>query len=145
MGCNSLLTRRWLRIETKRWIIEQATCLPLLRVSFINMANDKDRFTALVPLFRMAIIDSLKQSNPDGKYIPSTASLRAAAFKAMKEIVESEAEPVGPMLAVNVWNAVMLTNESAFHQGLKRSIDNKEVTGLTLVAGAKAVAAGYFD
>ena len=109
------------------------------------MQNDKDRFPALVISFRKAIYDALKEANADGRYIPSTAALRAAAFKAIKEVIESETEAVSPMLAVNVWNAVMLTNESAFHQGMGRDIENGILTGLTLVKGAKAVAKGYFD
>lgn len=118
------------------------------RRAFYNIMNtngksDKERFPGMVILFRKAIIDALKAANPDGTYIPSTAALRAAAFAAMKEMVESETEPVSPMLACNVWNAVMLCNESAFHQGLKRAIDAGEVTGLKLATGAKAVAGMY--
>lgn len=109
------------------------------------MTNDKDRFPALVVSFRKAIYDALKTAHPDGRYIPLTASLRAAAFSAIKEVIESEAEPVSPMLAVNVWNAVMLTNESAFHQGMAREIENKTLAGIELVKGAKAVAKGYFE
>ena len=109
------------------------------------MQTDKERFPALVISFRKAIYDQLKLANPDGKYIPSTASLRTAAFAAIKEIVESEVDPVSPLLAVNVWNAVMLTNESAFHQGMAREIENGTLTGIKLVKGAKAVAAGYFE
>jgi len=107
--------------------------------------DNKARSPGLVSAFRKAIYDALKQANPDGKYIPSTAALRAAAFKAIKEVIESETEAVEPMLAVNVWNAVMLTNESAFHQGMAREIEKGTLTGITVVKGAKAVAAGYFD
>lgn len=93
--------------------------------------------------FRKAIYDQLKLANSDGKYIPSTGALRAAAFAAMKEVVESEADPVEPMLAVNVWNAVMLTNESAFHQGMEREIKNGTLTGITMQKGSVAVARDY--
>lgn len=114
------------------------------------MKTNAERFPGLVVLFRSAIIDAIKEVAPkleDGTaiYAPSTASLRAAAFKAMKEVVESEADAVDAMLAVNVWNAVMLTNESAFHQGLKRSIEAKTVTGLKLVEGTKATASSYVE
>lgn len=107
------------------------------------MATNKERFPGLVVAFRKAIYDALKAANPDGKYVPSTGALRAAAFPAMKEIVESETEAVEPMLAVNVWNAVMLTNESAFHQTMEREIKTGTLSGITLVKGAKAVASTY--
>lgn len=114
------------------------------------MKTNAERFVELVPLFRAAIVDAIIAAGTpgaDGKvtYVPSTAALRGAAFKAMKELVESEPEPVEPMLAVNVWNAVMLTNESAFHQGLKREIDAGKHPKLKLVAGAKAVAMSYVE
>lgn len=109
------------------------------------MQNDKDRFPALVIAFRLAIYDQLKLANPDGRYIPSTAALRAAAFKAISEVVESETEPVGYKLAINVWNAVMLTNESAFHQRMAEAVEQGTLTGIQVVKGAKAVAKGYFE
>lgn len=98
-------------------------------------------------MFRSAIYDALKEAAgaTNGTYVPSTASLRAAAFKAIKEVIESEVEPVGPMLAVNVWNAVMLTNESAFHQGMKRAIEAGTLSGIKIATGAKAIAAGYVE
>ncbi len=58
-------------------------------------------------------------------------------------MVESEVDPVEPMVAVNVWNAVMLTNESAFHQGMKRAIDAGTLGGIKMQTGAKAIAQGY--
>lgn len=113
---------------------------------FINiMSNDKARFPSLVVNFRKAIYDQLKAANPDGKYIKATSSLRAAAFAAAKEVFDAEPEPVGPMLACNVWNAVMLCNESAFHQTMEREIENGSLTGVQVVGGKKAVAAGYFE
>lgn len=109
------------------------------------MKTNAERFAELVPMFRLAIVDKIKEANPSGTYLPSTQALRVAAFAAIKEVVESEVEAVPPMLAVNVWNAVMLTNESAFHQGLERAISAGTVTGLKVVKGAKAVASGYFE
>lgn len=131
------------------------------------MKSNVERFPGLVTLFRAAIIDQLKEQLKDGQkdkdgnlvYIPSTAALRSAAKLAMKEIVESHdcepteeqladkafEGPVSPMLAVNVWDAVMLSNESAFHQGLARDIEKKLVTGLVILKGAKAVAQGYVE
>lgn len=115
------------------------------------MKTNAERFPLLVPLFRAAILDAIKAALPaagsDGLqgYTPSTAALRSAAFKAMAELVASETEPVDAMLAVNVWNAVMLTNESAFHQGLERDIKAGTVSGLKIVKGHKAVAQGYVE
>lgn len=99
----------------------------------------------MVPSFRLAIYDAIKEANPSGVYLPSTAALRTAAFKALKEVVESEVDPVEPLLAVNVWNAVMLTNESAFHQGMERAITAGTLTGIKVLKGAKAVAGGYME
>lgn len=107
------------------------------------MATNKERFPALVIGFRKAIYDQIKLANPDGKYIPTTGGLRAAAFPAIKEIIESEAEAVEPLLAINVWNAVMLTNESAFHQGMEREIKSGTLIGIKLVKGAKMLASQY--
>lgn len=114
------------------------------------MKTNAERFVELTPLFRAAIVDAIVASGTagqDGKvaYVPSTAALRQAAFTAMKELIASEADPVEPMLAVNIWNAVMLTNESAFHQGLKREVDAGKHPKLKIVAGAKAVAQSYVD
>lgn len=109
------------------------------------MQTDIARFPALVVSFRKAIYDQLKADHPEGTYIPRTAALRSAAFKAIKEVIESETEPVGNMLALNVWNAVMLCNESAFHQGMEREIEAGTLTGIKVVKGAKAVAKGYFE
>lgn len=108
------------------------------------MQNDKERFPALVINFRKAIYDALKEANQDGRYIPSTASLRAAAFKAADEVFGSEVEPVSNRLALNVWNAVMLCNESAFHQGMERDIKSGVLQGIVIAKGAKAVASSYY-
>lgn len=114
------------------------------------MKTNAERFPILVPLFRAAIIDKIKEQHSDRKdangdvqYIPSTQALRQAAFKAMTEVVGSEADPVDAMLAVNVWSAVMLSNESAFHQGLERDIKKGLVKGIKITSGARAVAQGY--
>jgi hypothetical protein len=107
------------------------------------MKTNAERFPELVVAFRKAIYDKIKEKFADG-YVASTASLRACAFPAMKEVVESEVDPVEPMLAVNVWNAVMLTNESAFHQGLERDIKNK-VVEIKLIKGSRAVAGTYCE
>ena len=99
----------------------------------------------MVPQFRKAIYDALKEAHKDGVYIPSTAALRSAAFAAMKELLASEVEAVEPLLAVNVWNAVMLTNESAFHQTMAREIENGTLAGITIRKGAKSVARTYME
>ena len=103
-------------------------------------------FPSDVVAFRKAIYDQIKLANPGGSYIPTTASLRAAGFTAMKELIESEdAGAITPMHAVNVWNAVMLCNESAFRQRMADHIKSGELTDIKLVSGAKAVAKGYFE
>ena len=103
----------------------------------------KERFPELVIAFRKAIYDQIKEQHPDG-YRPSTANLRAAAFPAIKEVMESEAEqPFPPMAAVVLWNAVMLSNESAFHQGMEREIKAKTLD-IKVIKGAAAVAASDY-
>lgn len=109
------------------------------------MQTDKERFPGLVVNFRKAIYDQLKSANPDGRYIPTTAALRQAAFAASTELFEAETDPVSWRLAVNVWNAVMLTNESAFHQTMQREIEAGTLAGIKMVKSAKAVAQGYND
>ncbi len=114
------------------------------------MKTNAERFVVLVPLFRAAIVDQLiAAGNADEAgvvtYIPSTAALRAAAFLAMKEVIASEADPIEPMLAVNIWNSVMLTNESAFHQGLEREVKAGKHPKLKMAKGAKAVAQTYVE
>ena len=108
------------------------------------MKTNAERFPELVVSFRKAIYDAIKEKHGE-TYVPSTASLREAAFSAMKEVIGSEVDPVEPMLAVNVWNAVMLTNESAFHQGMKRDIDKGLLLGIKLTTGARAIASKYVE
>ena len=108
------------------------------------MKTNAERFPELVVAFRNAIYDQIKEKH-GATYVPSTASLREAAFGAMKEVLESEVDPVSPMLAVNVWNAVMLTNESAFHQGMKRDIEKGLLLGIKLTTGARAIASKYVE
>lgn len=115
----------------------------------MNSTNDEakaaeaKRFPELVVNFRKAIYDQLKETHGE-QYIPSTAALRIAAFKAAEEVFGSEIEPVPNRLALNVWNAVMLCNESAFHQGMERDIKAGVLQGIKIVKGARAVAQGYF-
>lgn len=113
------------------------------------MKTAQERFPELISLFRSDIYSHLKKAYPDGKYIPTTAALRAAAFAAMRDLVESATEtedgPIEPMLALNVWNAVLLCNDSAFHQTMARAIEKKELTGIEIVRGAKAVSGTYFE
>lgn len=86
------------------------------------MKTNQERFAEMVIAFDKAIVDRLKEmaEKTGGVLTPSTDALKAAAFPAMKEVVESEADPVPPMLAIAVWEAVMKTNESAYRQGLAR-------------------------
>lgn len=124
-------------------------------MQYDNGKDNTARLASLIPAFRLAIYDQLKLMvglptvGEDGKqvdpvYIPSTASLRSAAFKAIEEIVDAESEDLPPRLLLNVWNAVMLTNESAFHQTMGRAITDKTLTGITIAKGAKAVAGNYY-
>jgi hypothetical protein len=87
-----------------------------------SMKSNQERYAEMVVSFEAAIIDRLKEESlkTGGVYRPSTDSLKAAAFPALKEVIDSEAEAVPPMLAVAVWEAVLKTNESAFRQGLAR-------------------------
>lgn len=109
--------------------------------------TERERFPGLVEAFQAAVIDRLAERAKEngGIYVPSTDALNAAALGAMQEVVESETEPVGPMLAIAVWTAVIKTNESAFRQVLER----KEKAGtLGFKVGAaratpKSIAAGY--
>lgn len=114
-------------------------------MQYDNGKDNTARLAALVVAFRKAIYDRLKETaGESGVYIPSTASLRAAAFPAMQEVVESETEDIPPRLLLNVWNAVMLCNDSAFHQAMERDIKSKQLVGITVQRGAKAVASNYY-
>lgn len=103
-------------------------------------AAKSKRFATLVAAFEQGIVDQIEASvGKGGVYIPSTDSLKAAAFPAMSELVESEFNdngeviPMGPMLAVVVWETVLKINESAFRKGLAR----KEKAGLLSFSVAK--------
>jgi hypothetical protein len=113
-------------------------------MQYDNGKDNSARLASLVVAFRKAIYDQLKEMAGANAYIPSTASLRAAAFKAIEEIVESEQEDLPPRLLLNVWNAVMLTNESAFHQTMEREIKAGTLSGITMAKGAKAVSGQYY-
>ena len=109
------------------------------------MKTDQERYPALVNAFRLAIYDALKAEVGEGVYSPNTASLRAAAFKAIGEVLDAETDPVSNRLALNVWQAVMLCNESAFHQGMARAVEQGTLTGIKIAKGAKGKAMGYFE
>lgn len=153
----ALLTRRSLKVE-------QASRLLGSLQNNINMKTDKEKFPLLVAAFEAAIIDRLleqaeeglsdadkafnqeqkeiddpKERKPlvKGVYRPATATLLSAAFPAFKEVVESEAELVSPMLAVAVWEAVMKTNESAFRQSLERK-EKAGTLGFKVAAGGRS-------
>jgi hypothetical protein len=108
-----------------------------------NMKTNKERHPEMVIAFRKAIYDALKEANPNGLYAPSTEALEAAAFKAIVEIVESEADPVSWLLALNVWHSVILSNESAFRQTMKREIDAGTLEGIKMVTTKVAKAKAY--
>lgn len=113
-------------------------------MQYDNGKDNSARLAALVIAFRLAIIDQLKAQANGSALIPSVAALRAAAFKAMEEVVEAEVDDIPPRLLLNVWQAVMLCNDSAFWQGLERDIKAKKVEGLEIVRGTKAVAGSYY-
>lgn len=81
--------------------------------------NKQERFNRLVSLFEKAIIDQIKQQHGE-TYHANTANLAQAAWPALAEVLDAETEPVSPVLGAAVWEAVMKTNESNFHQGLER-------------------------
>lgn len=72
----------------------------------------------MVVAFEAAIIDRLGEeaAKTGGVYVPSTDALKAAAFPALKEVIEAEEidSPVPHMLAVAVWEATLKINESAY-------------------------------
>lgn len=121
------------------------------------MKTEKQLFGEMVPAFRKAIIDRLAEvaKANGGKLAPSTETLLAAAFPAFQEVCESLVDadeqgqaiqpPVGPMLAVAVWEAVLKTNESAFRQHMIRLEKAKELPFSIAPAAtsAKGIAAGY--
>lgn len=113
-------------------------------MQYDNGKDNSARLAGLVVAFRAAIIDRLKEDANGSALIPSTGLLRSAAFRAMQEVVEAETEDVPPRLLLNVWQAIMLCNDSAFWQGLERDIKAKKVEGLTIQRGAKAVAGNYY-
>lgn len=93
------------------------------------MKTEQERFAELTAMFKQAIVDRLEEIadknvvNGKPTYVPSTETWLGAGFSAWKEIIESETDPIGPMLAVAVWEEVMKSNESAFRQHLKRLAD----------------------
>ena len=115
------------------------------------MKTDKERLAGWVAAFEKAIIDRLaevaKANLVDGKatYVPSTAVWLKAGFDAWQEMIESETEPIGPMLAVAAWENVMKTNESAFSQSLARLEKAGQLGFAVKRAGRspKSLAAGY--
>lgn len=87
----------------------------------VKQAAAQKRFAGLKAAFEAAIIDKLSEAiGPGGTYVPSTDALKGAAFAAMNEVIESEVEPVKPMLAVVLWESVVKINESAHRKGLER-------------------------
>jgi len=113
-------------------------------MQYDNGKDNSARLAALVVAFRKAIYDQLKAACAGSAYIPTTAALRGAAFKAIEEVVDGEQEDLPPRLLLNVWNAVMLTNESAFHQTMEREIKAGTLSGITIAKGAKAVSGQYY-
>lgn len=113
-------------------------------MQYDNGKDNSARLASLVVGFRKAIYDQLKEQAAGSAYIPTTAALRAAAFKAIAELVDAESEDLPPRLLLNVWNAVMLTNESAFHQTMEREIKAGTLVGITMAKGAKAVSGQYY-
>lgn len=115
----------------------------------------------LVSAFQKAIIDRLADAakanvvNGVATYVPSTDTLKAAAFAAWQEMIESNTEkdaegndrPISPMLAVACWESVLKINESAFRQHLERKAKAKELT--FAVGGGtrsvKSIATGYLS
>lgn len=130
------------------------------------MKSDKERFPGLSEALESAVIDRLleqarkggqvertKAKGKDGEevevetpiYIPSTASLRDAMYGAMEEIVASEVDPIGPMLAIALWDDAVHMNESAFRQKMDR---RAKIGTLPFKVGAnprapKSIAANY--
>jgi hypothetical protein len=113
------------------------------------MKTEKERYAQLVPLFRRAILDEIERKvGKGGEYVASAPALKAAAFAALNEICESEADPVSPMLAAAVWEAVMHVNDSAFHQEMQRMMASGTLT-FRIQRGAKrrveSAALGYLS
>lgn len=113
-------------------------------MQYDNGKDNSARLAALVIAFRLAIVDQLKEQANGSAIVPSVALLRGAAFKAIAEIVDAEQEDLPPRLLLNVWQAVMLCNDSAFWQGLERDIKSKKIEGLEIARGTKAVAGSYY-
>ncbi len=105
----------------------------------------------MVVAFEQAIDDRLGEAAKltGDVYIPSTDALKAAAFPALKEVIEAEeiSEPVPAMLAVAVWEAVLKVNESAYRQGLERKAKAGTISFklATTKAAPKTIALQYVD
>jgi hypothetical protein len=108
--------------------------------------TNAERYPGLVHAFRLAIYDQIAEQHPDG-YVHSVANLTACAWAAIKEVMEAETETVDALLALNVWKAVMLCNDSAFRQSLNRAIENKEpaVAKIKLANATTKIAKGYAE
>lgn len=111
------------------------------------MKTDAERIEGFVKEFEAAIIDRLAEiaKQNGGVYTPSAPTLRNAALGAMKEVCESQPEPVSPMLAVVAWEAVLKVNESAYRQHLEREAKAKRLEFQVGTTGrsARSIAAGY--
>lgn len=114
--------------------------------------SDKDRFPKLVAAFDAALIDGLRQHAREngGSYRASATTLKPIAIRACKEALESEFDdegkplPVSAGLALNVWNAVISINESAYSQRLER-LEKANTLGFKVIRGARATAAGFVE
>lgn len=89
-----------------------------------SMSNINEVFAELVSAFEAAIVDQIKAKH-GAVYHANTANLKDAAFGAFKELADSFPEKLTPMMSVAVWEAVMRTNDSAFHQSLERKEEAK--------------------
>jgi hypothetical protein len=104
-------------------------------------------FNRISALLEQAIIDRLAEiaKANNGTYVASTPVLRRAAWDAFKET--ADAEPgLTPLMAVDLWAAVMGANDSAFTQALERKAKAGELSfkvSRGSVARVKSMAASY--
>lgn len=87
-----------------------------------------DMLAKLAAAFRAGIVANLKEKAKanGGKLALGTEAVKAAAFPAFAEAMESEFDAQGqpmiptPLEMAVIWEGVLKINESAFRQGLER-------------------------
>jgi hypothetical protein len=116
----------------------------------IEEMTDAERFPVLVKRFEEGLLDGIREiaKEAGGSWTPSAPNLKAAAIPAFDECMTSDFDAAGveiqhsPRLMINVWNAVLKINESAYRQHLMR-LEKAKQLGFELKTEVAAKAGEY--